>query len=310
MYAKSASANGSVGLGRPVARPQSVLEGALEPAAHRQHARLPLDLVVDVVEPAVGELVEGPERDRRRRRRGPGARAPASVWSGQRRRCSNSASLSDPRGFGTSISRPRRRRGSATGRGSRRIRESPGRRRRMTTCAAGTPAPGADNPPVGVSPDRSPHDFGARGHVKEHDPDLRCHARGAVRRPGRRGARRLSHRPRKPVAPLRAAQDDPRVQHRPVHRPGRRADLLRRPRALPGRARADLDPRAWSARAPRPSTRCSRSWRTWAAPRWSTASGRPSSSWPRPRPPAWPSCSGSPAPCGRPARTSARSGGR
>ena len=28
------------------------------------------------------------------------------------------------------------------------------------------PCPGAENPPVGVSPDRSPHDFGARGHLR------------------------------------------------------------------------------------------------------------------------------------------------
>ena len=68
----------------------------------------------------------------------------------------------------------------------------------------------------------------------------------------RRG--RITDRPAGPVVALRGPQDLARVLRRPVHRPGRGADLLRRARRVPGDDRADLPARPGRARATTAST--------------------------------------------------------
>ena len=96
-----------------------------------------------------------------------------------------------------------------------------------------------------------------------------------------------------------------RVQRRPVHRPGGGADLLRRPRHLPGRAGPQRHPRA---RRPVGEVGADRPRRASApsSPRMPSARSSPRcSSSPRPRPPGGRCCS---VPCSRCGRRRATSG--
>ena len=71
------------------------------------------------------------------------------------------------------------------------------------------------------------------------DRDRAHHAR-----PRRPAQARRPDRPQEADLVVRRAQGLARVRRRPVHRPGRGADLLRRAGHLPGRARAQRHPRA------------------------------------------------------------------